>query len=222
MGLRELDYADNESVLAKENDQDTRLINETGLSVPSTLKKNEREIINNIIEAKDKNELEKQFGLFNLNQSKKDALRIIKLENLLDKVENQTIARFENRPDQISNKELLDYLQVVSAQIDRSQKKVDDLSNKDIVVTAPINSTVNINVGQQITQEDKEATLDAVRSIMNLLKESSSANTLITPSETEEIEVINTETVDNNSLNENEDKISEVTPLSIILENTDK
>ena len=37
---------------------------------------------------------------------------VVKLSNLLNKVEDQAIERFERRPDQVSNKELLEYMNV--------------------------------------------------------------------------------------------------------------
>lgn len=207
MSLKDTNYADPESVLNNEYNEDKKI---DKLLVPLRLEKDEKQILDGIIKAESKTELERQFGLFNMNQSKKNALRIIKLESLLGRIEDQTIARFENRPDQVSNKELLDYIQVISAQIDRSQKKVDDLSNKDVIIQKPVSSTVNINVGQNLTEEDKEVTLEAVRSIMDLLKESSNKKDVL-DAPIEEAELV-TPIEENNSTKE------EITPLSLILE----
>lgn len=211
MSLRDLNYSDPESVLNTEHEEDKKI---DKLLAPMRLEKDDEAIVDGIVKAETKAELERQFGLFNMNQSKKNALRVIKLESLLGRVEDQTIARFENRPDQVSNKELLDYIQVISAQIDRSQKKVDDLSNKEIIVQKPINSTVNINVGQQLSQDDKEVTLEAVRSIMGLLKQSQQ-----TTSEVLDAEIKEADFVEKNPLNIDTEVIEEVTPLSIVLEN---
>ena len=201
MSIRDLNYSDPESVLNKEHEEDKKI---DKLLAPMRLEKDDEAIVEGIVNADSKTELERQFGLFNMNQSKKNALRIIKLEALLGRVEDQTIARFENRPDQVSNKELLDYIQVISAQIDRSQKKVDDLSNKEIIVQKPINSTVNINVGQQLSQDDKEVTLEAVRSIIDLLNQSKEKENAVLDADIKEAEIVEAE---------------EVTPLSIVLEN---
>ena len=116
-------------------------------------------LIESIIEAPTKVELEQQFELFNLNQSKKSALRVIKLNNLLSKVEDQAITRFERRPDQISNKELLDYMTTVSSQIDRAQKSIDSVSeNKAIQIKAQKNE-VNINMAPELDSDSKKREL---------------------------------------------------------------
>lgn len=132
------------------------------------LEEQEEEIINQIIEADTKQELEAQFDLFNMNQSKKNALRIIKLQTLLEKVEDQAIERFERRPDQVSNRELLDYMQVVSSQIDRSQKSVDSLYDRPVIKAIQKNNTeVNINVGSDVLDRDsKEKVIDAVQGLL--------------------------------------------------------
>lgn len=123
-------------------------------------------LIESIIEAPTKVELEQQFELFNLNQSKKSALRVIKLNNLLSKVEDQAITRFERRPDQISNKELLDYMTTVSSQIDRAQKSIDSVSeNKAIQIKAQKNE-VNINMAPELDRDSKKRVMDAIAALL--------------------------------------------------------
>lgn len=149
----------NELILEDEIDKSLNLL---------PLEEQEEEIINQIIEADTKQELEAQFDLFNMNQSKKNALRIIKLQTLLEKVEDQAIERFERRPDQVSNRELLDYMQVVSSQIDRSQKSVDSLYDRPVIKAIQKNNTeVNINVGSDVLDRDsKEKVIDAVQGLL--------------------------------------------------------
>jgi len=89
----------------------------------------EQNLMLKIIEAPTKEELQEQLDLFNINQSKQNAVRIVKLNNLLNKVEDQAIERFEKRPDQVSNRELLEYMSIVSNQIDRAQKSIDAVQN---------------------------------------------------------------------------------------------
>ena len=136
-------------------------------------------LINDIIEAPSKEALERQLEIFNITQSKKNALRVIKLNNLLDKVEDQAIKRFEKRPDQVSNKELLDYMRVVAEQIDRSQKNIELLDSKPFIKVAnQTNNQLNINVGPQLDRASKERVVDA---ITNLISQLENPTTVTTP-----------------------------------------
>ena len=60
--------------------------------------------------------------LFNLNQAKKNVLRVLKLNSLLDKVSDQMIERFTKQPGAFSNSDLLNYMQVTQSAIDRANK----------------------------------------------------------------------------------------------------
>lgn len=122
----------------------------------------EQELMKKIIDAPSRQELQKQFDLFNINQSKKNALRVVKLSNLLDKVEDQAIDRFERRPDQVSNKELLEYMNVVSNQIERAQKSVDSLKDVPAIHITNQRNELNINVGPELNRDSKERVMDVI------------------------------------------------------------
>lgn len=126
----------------------------------------EEEIIAKIIDAPNKTELQEQFDAFNMNQSKKNALRIVKLNGLLSKVEDQAISRFEKRPDQVSNKELLEYMNVVSSQIDRAQRQVDLLRDTPAIQVNNQKNEVNINIGNQLDRDSKERVMDAISGLL--------------------------------------------------------
>ncbi len=145
------------------------------IAKPDALDKTQKDILEALIEAGNKDELKKQIELFDINQSKKNALRIAKLEQLQSKVENQMIDRFDKRPDQMSNKELLDYLTVISAQIDKSQRVVDSIENKELIQQVAANSggttnEVNINLGTTLSKDSKDNVVGAIKDILSLLQ----------------------------------------------------
>lgn len=144
-----------------------------------TFEEDDNEIIHAIVNSKTKTELETQFELFNMNQSKKNALRLIKLESLLGKVEDQAIKRIEDKPDQISNRELLDYMQVISQQIDRSQKVVDSLHDKPMIRSVQNNTKVNINLGTDLNKDNKENIISAFKGILKVLGKNNEPETTI-------------------------------------------
>ena len=73
----ELDNSEKNQLICSVNDDtETDLI---PLSNVRKLAEEEKSLVNQIIEASSRSDLDKQFELFNINQSKKSALRIIKL-----------------------------------------------------------------------------------------------------------------------------------------------
>ena len=145
----------------------------------------EQELMKKIIDAPSRQELQKQFDLFNINQSKKNALRVVKLSNLLDKVEDQAIDRFERRPDQVSNKELLEYMNVVSNQIERAQKSVDSLKDVPAIHITNQRNELNINVGPKLDRDSKERVMDVISVLLKQVQKEA----LITP----EVEIVEQE-----------------------------
>lgn len=170
---------------SKENSNELQLVAKDGNSLVQV----EENLIQSIIEAPSKEALDKQFELFNLNQVKKNALRVVKLNNLLSKIEDQVVARFETRPDQASNRELLDYMDAVSKQIDRSQNFNKETLSTEVggITRKNVTTEVNINVAPTI---NKANVVDAISSLLKQVQNSVSEETI------EEAEFIQAEVVD--------------------------
>ena len=86
----------------------------------------------------------------------------------MDTITDQAITRFTTRPDQISNKELLDGLKVVSDMIDKGRAQI----------STETNNTPLIQINQQNNEVTvKETTLDrasrdrVAQTVMNILNE---------------------------------------------------
>jgi len=199
----ETDNKINELETTEENEKELDKAIDTSLST-LPLEVEEQKLMSKIIEAPTKAELQTQFDLFNINQSKKNALRVIKLNSLLDKVEDQAIDRFKMRPDQVSNKELLEYMTVVSNQIDRAQKSVDSLKDTPAIHITNQNNEVNINVGPKLDRDSKERVMDV---IATLLKQVQKEPDII------EVDIVEQEDVsgvdDNNQVDEIFDKLND-------------
>ena len=182
--------------ISKEENELNEVIDNTISALP--LETTEKQLLEKIIDAPDKASLERELELFNINQTKKNALRIIKLENLLDKVEDQAIERFQKRPDQVSNKELLDYMNVVSNQIDRAQRSVDNITATPAITVNNKTNTVNVNMGgPELDRDSKERVMDA---ISNLLKQ-------VKKPKVEEPEVIDATTKENSEVVDEEENL---------------
>lgn len=174
------------------NSENVPAINELNLS--------DNDLIGRIFDADTKDELQKQFDLFNINQSKKNAIRAIKLRQLLDTVETQAIERFKRHPDQVSNKELLDYISVIADQIDKAQKSISDIDKN--IKTPVINNQkneVNINLGPELDRDSKERVVDAISTLIHQIALNSNQN----KSEIVETPII----IDNYEINQEDSEI---------------
>lgn len=104
--------------------------------------------------------------LFNLNIRKKNVLRTLKMNDLLDKVTDQVVQRFEKTPNNFSNEDLIKYMQVIENSIDKANKNLNLVEE-----TSPIqlmqNNQVNINIEDGLNRESRERVLEIVSSILN-------------------------------------------------------
>ena len=129
------------------------------------------ELSKQIAKAESKNELDSLYDVFKINDAKKNVFRINKLNNLLDKVTDEAIARFENRPGEMSNKEVIDYMNAVQNQIDKSKSIVDETKNINLT---QVNNTVNVNINNEqptLTRESRERIVDFIKEILDNNKE---------------------------------------------------
>lgn len=191
--------------MLEENKNTELAVVENNVSVPASLdadiiQKNEENIVKDIIAADNHQELEKQFGLFNDNQVKKNALRIIKLNNLLNKVEDQALERFEKRPDQISNKELIDYMNAVSNQIEKAQNFNKETLNADVggIKIKQEKTEVNINVAPTLSKDGKDKVVDVISQLLKQMQQPNTSNNAEDIIEVEEAPYVEAEVEENN------------------------
>lgn len=130
------------------------------------LQKETTEVLSDIVQAKSVDELKGYVSMFNLNMAKKNAVRIAKLQNLLDSVSDNAADRFEKHPDEFSNKEILDYMKTVQDQIISSQQSLEKLDETPMIQINNQKNEVNINVGVELSRESKERVLNAVNSLI--------------------------------------------------------
>ena len=163
--------------MINENELDNNTTQENDKNEVATIDSNElirktaEELTLSIAKAESKEELEALYQKFNINNTKKNALRINQLNNLLDQVNQQAVERFNRRPETISNKEILDYMNAIQNQIERSQRTVDGI--KDITaiqVNNTQNNTVNIHVKDTdipyLSKDSRDRITDLVASIL--------------------------------------------------------
>ena len=161
-----------ENALAVTNEEAAQKLPVTIESMTEQTLATEQQVVKDIVAAPNKEELEKQFQLFNMNQVKKNALRIIKLNDLLTKVEDQALERFEKRPDQVSNKELLDYMNAVSNQIEKAQNFSKETLSTEVggIKIKQEKTEVNINVAPVLNRNEKDRVVDVISILLNQMR----------------------------------------------------
>lgn len=146
-----------------------------------SLDKSSEDLIKNIVLEQDPDKLKDLVSLFNTVQSKKNIVRVDAFSKLLDKISDQMIERFEKKPGEFSNKDLLDYLNAVRSAMDKS-----DIVPENINIPVIQNNTqVNLNIDSGLNKESRERVADAVSSILAKLKNNNSVIDI-----TEEVEEI--------------------------------
>lgn len=124
-----------------------------------------QQIAQEILNEDDIDKVKDLTNLFNLNAQKRNVMRVIKMNDLLDKVTDQVITRFEKRPDNFSNDDLIKYMQVTENAIDRASKHL-NLVEETPPIQLMQNNQVNINIDSGLDRESRERVMDAVRAIL--------------------------------------------------------
>ena len=107
--------------------------------------------------------------LFNLNQAKKNVLRVFKYNALLDKLSDAALNRVEKHSDEFSNADLVSWMQVAQTAIDRANKS---LNLVDETPAIQINQQVNnIKVEEPLDRESRSKIRQAVSMILAKAKE---------------------------------------------------
>lgn len=111
---------------------------------------------------------------FRLNDIKKEVFNTVKYREVLDTINKEAAARITNRPSEISNKELLDYMNAYQNQLDRAQKNINGVKDINAVqVNNTQNNTVNIHVGDEKIDSLSKTSRDKITDLIaEILKES--------------------------------------------------
>lgn len=171
------------------------------------LEKDSADLAQQIIAEKDISKLKDLTYLFNLNQTKKNVLRVLKLNQLLDKVSDQMLDRFSKREHDFSNSDLLNYMTITQNAIDRANKS---LNLVDEAPAIQINTQVNINqVEDTLDRESRNKIAEAIKAIMNRVNASDNKDISSLISDNQDEIIIESDSSDspvyNNMLNEEEE-----------------
>lgn len=150
-----------------------------------------QEIANDIINEQSIDRVKDLTALFNLNQRKKNVIRLMKLNGLLDTISDQMLERFEKRAGEFSNNDLLNYMNVVQNTIDRTQKSLDMINESPAI---QINhNNLNISMTDGLERDERERVASAIKAILEKASQIDKDEHLV--------EIIPTEVADENGGN---------------------
>ena len=149
-----------------------------------------QKLIGELTSEKDKQKLQIIEQQFNEIQRKKQLARVSKLSDVQDLLTDQFYRRISQRPDEISNKEMLDGMKVIQDLIEKSQKQTDSV--EEIPQLIQINQT-EVNVGNNLNRDSRERVKNAVLGLLSSINNAQQA-----PVESEVIEADFVEEEDSN------------------------
>lgn len=135
------------------------------LSPIGILAKESNELTDLIISEKDPTKLQDLTNLFKQNQLKKNLIRSNKLNNLLELIDDEVIARVTTNPEQIRDQDLLNYMRTTQQSIQDSFNSYEQLP-----VIQVNNVENNVSINAHLTRESREKVISKVNEILAQLK----------------------------------------------------
>ena len=137
-------------------------------------------ILNQIIAAEDIDKTKDLTYLFNVNHNKKTMVRIDSLSTLHDKLVGLLSTRVTERPDEMSNQEVMQALKVVQDIIERGTKQITGQNEQPLI---QINQQTNsVNVGDEaagLNRDSRDKVRRAIMSILDNVKDTANTDTEI-------------------------------------------
>ena len=126
-------------------------------------------LLQEIIKEKDQTKIKDLTILFNINQNKKTLARQNKLNELLDTITEQALARFTTHPEEISNQELFNGLKITQDMIDKGQKAVNGVQDSPLIQINQQNNSVSVDGDDTglSTRESRERVKQVVSGILS-------------------------------------------------------
>lgn len=124
------------------------------------------DVVSKLVESQELDEIKQLTQLFNLNQMKKDAVRVTKLNDILDKLDEQVYKRVEDHPDQFSNADLLNYINTIQQTVNKSTQNVSGINQMPLIQLNQQNNVINVSE-DSLSRESREKIFNAVKQFLD-------------------------------------------------------
>ncbi len=122
--------------------------------------------------------------LFNVYQTKRNAIRLNALNDVQDALVQQMLERLQKYPNNFANKDIADWMKTVQAVMQSNTEKVDQLDNIP-AITYQQNNQVNLTVADTLDRESREKIINVVEALLKNVQ--STSNDDVLDNELEEI-----------------------------------
>ena len=123
------------------------------------------DVATQIVQEEDTQKLKDLTHLFNLQHTKKQVLRTLQYDELLDSITAQMKERVTKRADQFSNKDLLDYLNTFSSSLEKAQKQISTVDETPLITVNQQNNT--LIVGEELSRDSRRKVASVIESILS-------------------------------------------------------
>ena len=137
----------------------------------TSLNEESLKLLNQIIVESDETKTRDLTYLFNMNQNKKTMVRIDKLSGLQDGLVDQFVKRIKERPEEISNKELMDGLKIIQDIIERGQRQVSGMDQQPLIQINSQDNSVNVGTTTELPRESRDKVKTAVLGLLGQLQQ---------------------------------------------------
>lgn len=162
---QDLDFASEETSLVPSSEASLKVAR-ANLSIEA------QKLIGELTIEKDRQKMQAIEQQFNEIQRKKQLARVSKLSDVQDMLTDQFYKRISQRPDEISNKEMLDGMKTIQDLMEKNQKHTDVM--EDIPQLIQINQT-EVNVGNNLNRDSRERVKNAVLGLLDSINKTTQA-----------------------------------------------
>lgn len=140
--------------------------NNESKDLKSIAQNKQNEVLAKLVEEEDLDKIKDLTHLFNVNQTKRNALRVNTLNDVQDALVNQMLERLSKHPDNFDNRDIADWMKTIQMVIDNNSKsvaQVDDIPT----ITSQQNTQVNINIVDSMSRESRERIMEVIEQLKN-------------------------------------------------------
>lgn len=129
-----------------------------------------KDIVSDLVSTQDPQQIQDLTALFNITNTKKNALRIMRLGELWDASSSELLKRVVENPDLHTNDDLVKYLSIAESGMERASKTLGNVDVAPIIQINQQNNTVNINDNNELSRDDRLRVIEVVNNILKKAK----------------------------------------------------
>ena len=124
-----------------------------------------QELVEKILLEQNPDELKKLTALFNAAQSKKNIVRSLRFNELLDTICDEMQSRFSTNPYGIDNDQIIKWLKSVQGIVDKNNAYVESINDTPMIQkNIQVNNTINLI--DSMSKESKDRVAEVVKNIL--------------------------------------------------------